>query len=484
VLLNAAEMQFIADELFVGNKLSVGEIFTSDGVRIDLRNIKSPIVVFCSWGDDITPPQQALGWITDIYDTDEALIAGGQTIVYALHQSIGHLGIFVSAKVASKEHEEFAHTMDLIDALPPGLYEAVFVAKGPQTARAELVSGDYFVRFEKRGLGDIRALGGNEPDEDRRFATVARLSEINQGVYRTFVSPFVRLTTNELTATWVRSLHPHRVRFELLSDRNPWLQPIGALADNIRAERRPVARDNPFFVQQEAVSDRIVEALDRYTELRDRAIEAWFLNLYGSPLLQAAVGMRADSATSRWRLGRDLLREATQARNAADLAARAEHGGLVEAGLRALGYIARGQPRPAVDERAFATLRQLRQHMPEARGLSLSRFKEIVREQAVLLQHNEARALATLPQLLPADAAARQAAFQAIRTAIEAVGDIPDEVRQRLARIAAIFGVGAPVGGPPPAAPAETGPDEAERSARRAMAASHSRPPRRSAGGG
>ena len=68
VLLNAQEMQWIADELFVGNKLSSGELRTSDGIRVDLRNIKSPIVVFCSMGDDITPPQQALDWILDLYD--------------------------------------------------------------------------------------------------------------------------------------------------------------------------------------------------------------------------------------------------------------------------------------------------------------------------------------------------------------------------------------------------------------------------------
>ena len=60
VLLNAEEMQAIADQLFVGNKLVSGELHSSSGTRIDLRNIKSPIIVFCSWGDDITPPQQAL----------------------------------------------------------------------------------------------------------------------------------------------------------------------------------------------------------------------------------------------------------------------------------------------------------------------------------------------------------------------------------------------------------------------------------------
>ena len=99
-LLNAGEMQSIADNLFVGNKLAAGETRHLDGRRIDLRNIKSPIIVFCSWGDDITPPQQALGWILDLYDDDDDIVANGQTIVYSLHQSIGHLGIFVSGKVA------------------------------------------------------------------------------------------------------------------------------------------------------------------------------------------------------------------------------------------------------------------------------------------------------------------------------------------------------------------------------------------------
>ena len=53
------------------------------------------------------------------------MIANGQTIVYTMHESIGHLGIFVSGKVASKEDKELIQFMDMIDVLPPGLYEAV-----------------------------------------------------------------------------------------------------------------------------------------------------------------------------------------------------------------------------------------------------------------------------------------------------------------------------------------------------------------------
>src|SRR5690606_2542118 len=120
VFLEDVEMQYIVDNLFIGNKLATAELVTSDGVRIDLRNIRSPIVVFCSYGDNITPPAQALGWITDLYRNEADLISHDQTIVYATHDSIGHLGIFVSGSVGRREHREFISNIDMIDLLPAG----------------------------------------------------------------------------------------------------------------------------------------------------------------------------------------------------------------------------------------------------------------------------------------------------------------------------------------------------------------------------
>jgi hypothetical protein len=161
-----------------------------------LRNIKSPIVVFCSWGDDITPPQQALGWILDLYDDVSEIVANGQTIVYTMHESIGHLGIFVSGKVAAKEHSEFVSCMDLIDVTPPGLYEAV-ISEIADGANRDLIDGKYLFRLETRTLADLRALGGNDAADDKRFATAARVSEINLGLYRTFAQPWIRAWTGE-----------------------------------------------------------------------------------------------------------------------------------------------------------------------------------------------------------------------------------------------------------------------------------------------
>jgi len=223
VNLNAEEIQFIVDQLFIGNNLAAAKMQTSDGRPLDLRNIRSPIVVFCSEGDNITPPPQALGWILDLYDSVDDIRSHEQTIVYSVHQKVGHLGIFVSGGVAHKEYSEFSNNIDLIDVLPPGLYEATFERKGTDTVNPDLVSGDWVMRCEERTLDDIRALGGNDVADDRCFAAAAKLSEINLALYRTYAQPFVRALAIPPMAEWMQKLHPLRVSYELLSDANPMM---------------------------------------------------------------------------------------------------------------------------------------------------------------------------------------------------------------------------------------------------------------------
>src|ERR1700760_354627 len=203
VNLNAEEIQFIVDELFIGNNLAAGRIKTSEGEVVDLRQISSPIVVFCSHGDNITPPQQALGWILDLYRDLDEIRSYGQTIVYTVHETVGHLGIFVSGGVAKKEHAEFSSNIDLIDVLPPGLYEATFEAKSTDTANPDLAQGKWIMRCEQRTLDDLRALGGNSPDDERRFATAKKVSDINLANYRTFVQPWIRAMATPQVADWM-----------------------------------------------------------------------------------------------------------------------------------------------------------------------------------------------------------------------------------------------------------------------------------------
>src|SRR3979409_1518904 len=234
VNLNAEEIQFIVDQLFVGNNLAAGRIKTSDGQVVDLRRITSPIVVFCSKGDNITPPQQALGWILDLYSDVDEIRAYGQTIVYTVHETVGHLGIFVSGGVAKKEHSEFSSNIDLIDVLPPGLYEATFEAKSGDTVRADLAGGSWIMRCEQRTIDDLRAMGGNSPEDERRFAAAKRVSEINLATCRSFVQPCVRAIAPPQMAEWLRNLHPLRVGYEVFGRDTSAMKALATEAETVR----------------------------------------------------------------------------------------------------------------------------------------------------------------------------------------------------------------------------------------------------------
>jgi hypothetical protein len=429
VMLNAEEMQFIADELFVGNKLASGGLTTSDGTRIDLRNIRSPIVVFCSRADNITPPQQALDWILDLYKSVDEIRAGGQTIVYALHDTIGHLGIFVSASVAKKEHDEFASNIDLIDVLPPGLYEAVLTPKGQADPSSDLVAGDYLVRFVARTLEDIRALGSNSEEDERCFATAARVSEINLGLYRTFMRSWIRSFANDGMASWTRNLHPLRLQYELFSAKNPLLQPMEAFADMAKDHRRTVPADNPMWRAQEQMSDYIERSLDAYRDWRDAMYEATFYSVYGSPLLQALVGLKASDRQVRALPGDDSTRRALVERRIEELKRAIPDGGPREAITRALLYVR--MPEGMVDERGFNLLRRAREEAGS--GMSLGDFKTLMREQFFMLQLDERKCLDTIPEMLAKDPDLAASLIDRLNRMINAVGQ--SAARERLAEI-------------------------------------------------
>ena len=435
VNLNAEEIQFIVDELFVGNNLAAGRIETSDGTAVDLRNIRSPIVVFCSKGDNITPPQQALGWILDLYDDVDEIRSFGQTIVYTVHETVGHLGIFVSGGVAKKEHNEFSSNIDLIDILPPGLYEATFERKTGDTANSDLVEGEWVMRCEQRTLDDIRAMGGNSPEEERRFATAARVSEINLSLYRAFVQPMVKAMVTPQVADWLKRWHPVRMSYEAFTDANPFMPAVAKAAETVREQRKPAASDNPFVVAQEKVSAEIVKALDSWRESQEKLSEQMFLALYGSPALQAAVGVNPEAGRPR-RPGKSLMHQELMEKRIAELKSNIAKGGLQECTIRGLIYV--GMARGFVDERGIAALRRIRL-TEDASRMTLAQFKATAREQFLLLLLEPEAALSAIPKLLPADPAERRKGLAAIRNVLGAGGEISGDVAERLKRVTALF---------------------------------------------
>lgn len=437
VFLNEPEIQYIVDNLFIGNRLATAGLVTSDGIRIDLRNIRSPIIVFCSKGDNITPPPQALGWIPDLYQNDAEVLAHGQTIVYAVHESIGHLGIFVSGAVARKEHQEFTDNIDLIDVLPAGIYQADFADKTPETLNADLADGDYVVSFARRKLDDVRAIVARNEEDDRRFAAVARISDINLGLYRSFVQPWVRAAVTPQVAEWMQRMHPLRLPYELISDRNPWIAPVAQVAEQAREHRRPVSADNPFAMMERMVSKNIEAGLNMWQELRDAAGEQMFMNIYGSPLVQdwAGLGAQKDHAP-RKHPGVSPEHRHFMDERTAELRAQIDQGGVREAAIRMLLYVASAEG--SIDERSFAMLRKMRADADS--NLALQEFKDVARDQALMMQLDRQRALQAMPKLLESASSDEiRQAFGTMRHVLEATGPLNTRAHACLEEVEAIF---------------------------------------------
>ncbi|VVE53614.1 DUF3141 domain-containing protein [Pandoraea anhela] len=435
VFLNAQEMQYIVDNLFVGNRLTSAELITSDGIRLDLRNIRSPIVVFCSYGDNITPPPQALGFITDMYRDDAEVLSHDQTIVYATHDSIGHLGIFVSGSTGRKEHRKFVNNIDLIDVLPAGIYQAQIADKTDDTLHGELADGDYVMSIQRRSVEDVRAIVQPDTESDRRFAAVAHLSDIHLGLYRSLVQPWVRAAVTPTSAYWMRLLHPLRVSYELWSDRNPFAVPFAQKAERVRSSRHPVSADNPFLALETAVSTAIEQSLNFYRDVRDDGYEKAFELIYGQPWVQALAGLHgSDGAAVRVHPGTSPEHVAFVKEALARRRHELHEGGVLEAGIRALLWVHRLHGE--ADERQFNLARSLPRGDAE---ISIERFREIIRRQAGLLRMAPDAAMAAIPDMLA------QASPEPIRLVAKAVRELSfavplqDGEQNDLERVLSVF---------------------------------------------
>lgn len=271
--LSREEILTIVQDLFVGNRLEAGQVRIDEHCHVDLRRIRNPIVVFASWGDNITPPSQALGWIPVVYPTTDDLVRAGQRIVYLTNPHVGHLGIFVSAQVSRVEHRAILENLGQIEALPPGLYEMKI--EGP-TGQSDPRERQQAVRFEPRQVEDLRF------DYPRaEFERVREASELAEGLYRQFLSPWVQALANPWLAEMGRWLHPMRTsRYLFTGSFSPWMRGIAVLADAVRQNRQCLPQDDPMLARERALLAQITEAIEDSRVRRDAVLEQVFRTNY------------------------------------------------------------------------------------------------------------------------------------------------------------------------------------------------------------
>lgn len=272
--LGREEIVATVENLFIGNRLEQGKLRICESCEADLKAIRNPLVIFASSGDNISPPHQALNWIPVVYPTTKALKKAGQRIVYLLNSHVGHLGIFVSAGVARLEHRAILESLDDIERLAPGLYEMKIVNP---TGDPDCRKPQYSVRFEPRRVEDLRF-----EYPSKAFERVRDVSEINEEIYKTWFSPWVRATTSPLAALAQKWMHPMRVSRYIFSERlNPWMAWVAPLAAAWPRDPEGVAAENPWMSTEKALGGQISLALDEYRKSRDQAYERLFSAVYG-----------------------------------------------------------------------------------------------------------------------------------------------------------------------------------------------------------
>ena len=427
-LMNGEEMQWIVENLFVGNRLVANEAMLEPGRPIDLRNIKAPVIVFASRGDNITPPPQALNWIVDTYTDESEIEIRGQRIVYTVHEEIGHLGIFVSSKVATREHTEIASILETIEALPPGLYELII-----EDVEGSGQEKKFRVSFARRTVADIAALDDERADE-RAFAAVARASEALTELYETTARPFVRAMVTRQMADAGRAMHPLRVQRSAFASTNPFMAWVPHAAEAVKADRRPADPDNPFVVAERAWADLVEAGFDRARDWKELVTETAFFATWANPL---AAWYGAPRVQERARAPAESLRDLPEVVSALD---RIERGGYAEALVRMLVLIAATRATGVRRSRLERSFSVLTTREPFA-SMDVSARSRLIHEQSLIARFAPAQAFTSLPGLMP-HAADRARALETVEYVVGDVAEMDPATREYFEELKGLLGVG------------------------------------------
>ena len=391
-LMDRSEIQWIVENLFVGNKLAAGKAEWSQGQTFDLRSIRSPIIVFASLGDNITPPQQAFNWVADLYPTTEALKANGQVIIGLMHESVGHLGIFVSGKIAKREHTQIVDLIPYVEALPPGLY-------GMRIEEIQEEDGEsrFDVVLTERRVEELRALQKYGRIDEKPFDTVKAASDLNANIYEIFIHPFLAPLATPAAAKMMRTLHPQRVQRWAISDLNPMIRPLGELAEFVAVNRTKRDDQGPMVQAEQLAAAMTTASWNLFRDLRDASVENLFFRTYAPVTLAKAARRKETEPAESIETAVPLPIQKAMA--------RIGEGGPAEAVVRiALLLIKAGTGR-----RRLSGMKEIRQMVKDLvgkehayRSVPIDTIRAVIREQSFVVDYEPQQALSALPRLLRA----------------------------------------------------------------------------------
>ena len=357
-------MQWIVDELFVGNRLATAEIVTREGERVDLRNIRSPIVCSCQ-GRQHHPAATGARLDPRSLRRRFDIRVCGQTIVYRARHHHHHLRL-------GRHRQEGAPgirlNIDLIDVLPPGLYEAVMTGRPPSRSIRKRSTATGSCASNRAAWKTSGPSSGPTPPTSAASRQRGGFRNQPEPLSPAWSSPSSRRSrpTERRVAEEVQE---HRTALRIFSDRNPLMKRVAQLAEQVREHRQPATPDNPFLQWQATLSDSII-ALDGYRDQRDAGMEKLFLTIYTAPVCRRCWERGRPTSRARARMARSASPTSTRI---AELSGH-HPGRAREAAIRALLWTMAGEAPMSAHSTPCARCR------PRT-SMTLQAFKQTVREQ-------------------------------------------------------------------------------------------------------
>ncbi|WP_201585370.1 DUF3141 domain-containing protein [Psychrobacter jeotgali] len=414
-LMNDEEISWIVENIFIGNRIARNTGQLEKGVNIDLRNVKAPLIAFASRGDDITPPPQALAWILDAYTDERDIEICGQRIIYMIHEQVGHLGIFVSSKIANHEHTGIASIMDMIEVLPPGLYE-MDITNMEGSGQDKTFSVD----LERRTFEDLTAAIGEDRTDEEAFKAVHRYSMSQTQAYEHNLRPLIKAMSNETSAQILRSLHPLRLQRSLWSSNNPLATVASNLSktmtdrleekqseDYVPAKKQKtysfyakpklpaiesLQQDNLFLQVEKMFMDSVRMTLDFWRDWQGRYTERLFFGIWSMPWFR----QYGKPVGSRRLLNEDSLHELPKVDKAL---AKITEGGFNEAVVRMLilGNIVADNN---IDRNQLLRLTEVLTEQEPFKHIPQADLASMIRTQTIIVRFAEDESIKTLSTLL------------------------------------------------------------------------------------
>ena len=288
----------------------------------------------------------------------------------------------------------------MIDTLPPGLYEAVIEPRPEGTVDSD--HGEWIMRCEARTLDDIRALGGNDAADERRFAAVdRRVAGQSRPVPNFRAALRAGASPIRQTAEMMRQMHPLRLQYEIFSNANPDDgADFSAGRSGARKPPRTAAPDNPFIKLQENMSRQIDDGARRAGATpRGHSLRRRFWPFTARRRCRPHWALTRRPTQPQRKAAKSALHQALKDKRIAELRSKIAVGGLREA-THSRSPLSPAWRADAVDERGFEVVRRMRKAHAD---IPLSAFKATVREQFYMLLIDQEAALAAIPGMLPDD---------------------------------------------------------------------------------